>query len=360
MLDQSEINKVEKDDHPFRENLSTQPIKTEKVFNRTNILTESWYPVCKSSSLKKAMARSFKILHQRIVVYRTAAGNTYALDSFCPHMGADLGNGEVIGEKIRCYFHHYAIDKNGKCSHLSEKQSLNSYPTQEKYGMIWVYAGKNPDHPVPHPPGLEGKDIESWHIRQGKLYAHHHVMMAGAIDLQHFKSVHSLDIQFDYDVIEKTQHSYCWSLKGILPRTSLLLKFGHWLTGGVFSYQALFAGGTITTLTYGNDLRFRGNGFKIPTINLFWGATPLEEGVSSVDIICVVPKYTGPLAPLKRLFTYLFSFLVLAILKDDDIKAFPHMRFQLANPSPKDKSILDLVDRINKLPISEWSLPCQK
>lgn len=360
MLSRSEIKKVVKDHHTFSENLTTQPLKKEKVFNRPDLITESWYPVCKSSKLKKEMARSFHILRQRFVLYRGESGDVFALDSFCPHMGADLGNGEVIGDKLRCYFHHYTLDKNGKCSHLPEEKKLMSYPTQEKYGLIWIYSGENPEHDVPLPPGLEGQEVESWHIRTGKLYAHHHVMMAGAIDLQHFKSVHNLDIKFDYDVIEKSEHSYCWSLKGKIPRSSLILKFGSWLTGGVFKYQALFAGGTITSLTYGNDLYFRGSGFKLPTINLLWGATPLIDGVSSVDIICVVPKYRGLLAPFKRGLTYLFSFIVLALLKDDDIKAFPHMRFQLDNPSAKDKSILDLVERLNKLPVSSWGSECHK
>lgn len=348
-----------KDKHPFGENLRTQPLKEQPVFNRLDLITQSWYPVCHSKDLINNQARSYKIYQQRVVVYRSASGQVYALDSFCPHMGADLGNGEVIGEKIRCYFHHYMIDSAGKCSHVPDTEKLHAYPTQEIYGMIWVFAGEVADHPIPHPPGLEGIEVQSWHMKKAKLYAHHHVMMAGAIDLAHFKSVHRLDINFNYQVVEKSPHTFCWFLEGVIPKTSALLKFASWLTGGVFKYQALFAGGTITTLTYGSDLRFRGTGFKLPTINLLWGATPLEEGVSTVDVICVVPRYTGFLAPLKRGLTYIFSFVVLALLKDDDIKAFPHMRFELKNPSTKDKSILDLVERVNRLPLSKWSSPCQ-
>lgn len=351
MLTAKQRKLVAKDEHPFKENLATQPVKEHPVFNRRDLLTQSWYPLGPAKSLKKNTVRSFEILQQRLVVYRSSKGEVFALDSFCPHMGADLGNGEVVGEKLRCYFHHYTLDSQGHCSHLGPEFKQRVYPICEKYDYLWVYLGEEIDHPVPHPPGLEGQKVRSLHLKKARLYAHHHVMMVGAIDLQHFKSVHKLDIKFHYDVKEMSEDSYCWQLSGLIPTNSWGLKFAAWLTGGEFKYHALFAGGTITTLTYGPELKFRGTGFSLPTINLFWGATPLKAGVSEVDVFCVIPEYKGIFAPLKRTLMFFLSFLVLTALKDDDVLAFPHMRFQLQNPSDKDRSVVDLVERLDRLKV---------
>ena len=356
MLKDSEIKKVPKDDHPRKENVVSQPLNHQLIFNQPQIITESWYLVCSASTLKIGEARSFTLLHHRFVVWRGKSGAVYSMDSFCPHMGADLGNGNVIGENLQCYFHHWTFLPEGKCAnHKDEKACLVTYPVEEKYGFIWIYAGKVATHKVPQPPGLLNFEVDALYLKKLKLYAHHHVMMAGGIDLQHFKSVHKVDIKFDYHVVENEKHVHTWNLSGVLPTTSLLLKFTRWLTGGEFKYQALFAGGSIVSLTYGNDLKFRGTGFKLPTVSLLWAGKPTMDGVSEVDIFIVRPKFSGMFAPLKKTLVTMFSVVLLAALRDDDTKAFPHMRFNLGLTTEGDQSVLDLVDKINELKVSEWT-----
>ena len=41
------------------------------------------------------------------------------LDAFCPHMGAHLGfGGEVVGNSIKCPFHGWSFDREGKCQRI--------------------------------------------------------------------------------------------------------------------------------------------------------------------------------------------------------------------------------------------------
>lgn len=356
MLKDGEIKKVPKDDHPHRENVHSQPLKTENIFNRSDLITESWYPVCLSGELKDGEAKSFTILHHRFVLWRSESGQLSAMDSFCPHMGADLGNGTVVGDKLQCYFHHWTFSPDGKCAHRKDGAGdLKTYPVSELHGFIWIFAGPVATHSVPLPPGLEGQETNAIYFKKVRLYAHHHVMMVGGIDLQHFKSVHHVDIKFDFDVQTQAPDTHVWSLNGIIPQSSFKLKFAHFLTGGEFKYKALFAGGSIVSLTYGNDLRFRGNGFKLPPVSILWGGTPTVSGVSDVDIFLVQPKYNGLFAPVKKLAMTVFSMILLWSLKDDDIKAFPHMRFNLGLLNESDRSVKELVDRINQLKVSEWS-----
>lgn len=180
--------------------------------------------------------------------------------------------------------------------------------------------------------------------------------MSGGIDLQHFKSVHNLDVSFQYEVTTTdNDQNFTWSLKGNLPQNTLLQKLAHFITGGIFKYKALFSGGMITSLTYGNDLYFRGNGFKLPTTSILWAATPHYNGVSDVDIFLIIKKEKGLKGFFKKYLKIAFALVLQLALKDDDVKAFPHMRYNLTNPSEGDRSVLDLVHRINKVKLSPWN-----
>jgi phenylpropionate dioxygenase-like ring-hydroxylating dioxygenase large terminal subunit len=357
MLSNKEIVLVKKDLSSYQENVDSQPIAKEALFNRADLLTCGWLPLIPSKKLKKLMVRSFHLFNQRIVVYRFADGSLNALDAFCPHMGADLGNGEVKGHQLQCFFHQWTFETDGTCHKLKNKK-LNPYPTQEKYGYIWIFPlpGLVAPFPVAQPPTLENCQVEGIHLFKVKLFAHHHVMMAGGIDLQHFKSVHNLDIAFQYDVSSLDfDQSFLWSLEGKLPSDTLLQRFGTYLTGGLFRYKALFSGGTITSLTYGNDLQFRGHRFPLPTTSILWAATPHFNNVSEVDIFLILKKEKGPIGFIKKKLKMIFALVLLFLLKDDDVKAFPHMRFNVTNPSEGDRSVLDLIKRLNSLNISPWS-----
>ena len=69
------------DGHTRFENQTTQPLKTHKVFNNPEVVTEGWYPVCPSKHIKKGKADSFLLTFQRVCVYRTKQGELVALDA---------------------------------------------------------------------------------------------------------------------------------------------------------------------------------------------------------------------------------------------------------------------------------------
>lgn len=50
------------------------------------------------------------ILGTNLVVYRGKSGKAFALDAYCPHLGANLGIGGVVKDDcIMCPFHGYVI-----------------------------------------------------------------------------------------------------------------------------------------------------------------------------------------------------------------------------------------------------------
>lgn len=355
----SEWKKAPRDGASRFENINSQPLKEHKIFNNHKVLSQGWYPLWASSKLSNGQARSIKLLDQRLALYRGSDGKVRAIDAFCPHMGADLGNGEVLENKLRCYFHQWEFNGDGSVAHVPALEKapcgvgVSSYPVEEKYGYIWVYSGHEADHEVPVAPGLEQSDADALFVKEITLFAHHHVLMAGGIDLNHFATVHNLDIDFKFDV-EEEGSQFVWKLEGDLPKVGYKARIGRFLLGEKFRYQMKFSGGSVTAITYGFDQKFRGKGRKLPSLHILWGAIPQENGVSKVKIFLLTKKRNGFFGKITNFLLYLLTFGLLSILRDEDAKAFPNMRFQTGHLVKGDESVARLVQCINKLTISPW------
>jgi nitrite reductase/ring-hydroxylating ferredoxin subunit len=341
------------------ENCQTQPLKKHRVFNNPDIITEGWYPVCPSSKLNPGQADSVKLTYQRILIYRSEGGEVVAMDAFCPHMGADLANGRVVGDRIECYFHQWQFEPDGtladsRCARAPKNVKNHSWPAEEKYGYIWVYSAQEAPYPVPSPPGLEEEEIESWNIANVRLLAHHHVMIVGGVDLLHFATVHNLDVDFDLEAEESALRA-TWKLDGVVSRRGWREAIAHRFIGGRVNYHAHVAGGSYVSLAYGPDLQWARSQKKTPVFYIAWGCVPTENGVSDVKVFAVTKKAKGFFGWLKTRLKLLLTVILLAILQDDDVKAFPYMRFNIGALAKEDRSASRMVRFLNSLPVSVWS-----
>ena len=116
-----------------------------------------WYPVMFSGKLGKKPAR-IKALGEEIVLVRHQ-GKPHALLNRCPHRGAPLHLGFMPAPGIlACSFHGFSFDvTNGKCvalltegpdSPACGKISVKAFPTEERYGLIWVFIGEGTPPPL--------------------------------------------------------------------------------------------------------------------------------------------------------------------------------------------------------------------
>ena len=145
---------------------------------------QSWYVATESRKIKKNRIKSFLLLNRRIAIYRDDSGNVHAIDAQCPHLGADLGQGKVQGNSIRCAFHHRIISSKGTCAGL--KKTARVYPVQEKWGFIWIFNGPKPLFSLPEvSPKLTIK-TPSAHIR-----CHPHLVIVNGLDAHHFDALHN-------------------------------------------------------------------------------------------------------------------------------------------------------------------------
>ena len=78
-----------------------------------------WLPILESKELKKGEVKHIFAVGHDLVIYRGQSGRVHVFDAFCPHLGANLGvGGTVIGDQIKCPFHGWQFNDEGKCASI--------------------------------------------------------------------------------------------------------------------------------------------------------------------------------------------------------------------------------------------------
>ncbi len=199
-------------------------INHDENFNNHDVVIQSWYVVAKSNELKPSEAKTFDILKRKIAIYRDNNGKIYALDSICPHLGADLGLGKVIGCKLQCAFHHWVVDEGGKCYTAKGKfanRKTRTYPIQEKWGWIWIFNGPKVLFDIPEPP----EDLKFLVLKtpSQRINCHPHIVTANGMDVTHFDALHGLNIRPNSKLKVTKPYKLTVEMEGY-PKSRLLQK----------------------------------------------------------------------------------------------------------------------------------------
>lgn len=145
---------------------------------------EGWFLVMPSNRLLKKQVRAFELPGMPVVIFRGEDGTVRAVQANCPHMGAHMQHGTVIGNAIRCPLHHWQWEVGPAGS-----RCLPGIPTHEDGSGIWICnAREAPAFPV----ATEADETEL-RYRHGKavfLRSPWQAIMANAFDLNHFETVH--------------------------------------------------------------------------------------------------------------------------------------------------------------------------
>jgi phenylpropionate dioxygenase-like ring-hydroxylating dioxygenase large terminal subunit len=110
--------------------------------------TKAWYSAGWSHEVPHDKPLKRKIVGKEIVFFRDQAGRMSAIDALCPHRGADLGIGKVIGGRIQCPFHGWRFNRAGQCVLIPSQResqkiprgaSVRTYPVVEQQEILWVW-----------------------------------------------------------------------------------------------------------------------------------------------------------------------------------------------------------------------------
>lgn len=120
-------------------------------------LRDYWYPVMTSGTLRKKIVPMQ--LFGKGVIFVRDRGKIFALDDRCPHRGTPLrfGNRDFPGT-LTCAYHGWCFDltsgnlaaalTEGPESPMVGKVSVQTYPVEEHFGLIWIYMGSGAPPPL--------------------------------------------------------------------------------------------------------------------------------------------------------------------------------------------------------------------
>ena len=117
-----------------------------------NLLRRYWQPVAGLSEMDKRWTMGVQMLGEKLVLYKSRAGKFGLIAESCPHRGASLKYGIPTRQGIRCAYHGWAYDAEGRCveqpneeSHaLKGKIATTAYPVQELGGLLFAWLGPMP------------------------------------------------------------------------------------------------------------------------------------------------------------------------------------------------------------------------
>lgn len=121
----------------------------------------AWHPVIYSHELGPSPQRVF-LCGEQLVVARLA-GKVCTFADLCAHRGAPLSLGSVEGGELRCAYHGWQYDGEGRCTLIPQKPEITlrlyarikKYQAVERYGLVWVCLVDEPRFPLPEFPQFD-------------------------------------------------------------------------------------------------------------------------------------------------------------------------------------------------------------
>ncbi len=115
------------------------------------LLRQYWQPAALAEELDpQRPVVAVRLLGEDFVLFRDERGRYGLLDRDCPHRGADLAFGRREDGGLRCPFHGWLFDVEGRCletpaeppgSRLCDRVSQRAYPVVERGGVLFAWLG---------------------------------------------------------------------------------------------------------------------------------------------------------------------------------------------------------------------------
>jgi len=175
-------------------------IKSRKRLGTLPPFPNGWYKIICSNELKPGEVKHINALGKEWAVFRTKSGKPGLIGAYCPHLGADLSMGTVVGEDLVCPFHAFHFDTNGVCSKIPYQEDIpkaikcqDILPIKEVNDAIHVWFdvdGKPPAWEVPD--HFEGERHKYKYIARThhKVYTHVQEIHENGADIAHLQVVH--------------------------------------------------------------------------------------------------------------------------------------------------------------------------
>ena len=161
---------------------------------------DGWFRVAYSDELARGAVLPLDYFGRELVLYRDEAGAPHLLDAHCPHLGAHLGyGGTVEGTAIRCPFHAWLWDGDGRCidipycDRIPRGAVTRPWTVDERNGLVMAWHHAAGDAPAYELPTLDAVGDDGWtpmEVRKWTVRARWLDMNENCVDMAHFRFVH--------------------------------------------------------------------------------------------------------------------------------------------------------------------------
>ena len=126
-----------------------------------NLLRNYWQPVALADEFEGSArpVLPIQVLGEKFVLFQNSKKQLGLLDRHCPHRQADLAYGRYEDGNLRCVFHGWLFDVEGRCletpaepqgSRLCDHIKQRSYPVVERSGIVFAWLGAGEPSAFPH------------------------------------------------------------------------------------------------------------------------------------------------------------------------------------------------------------------
>lgn len=166
------------------------------------MLINMWYVAEWSKTLKDEPVQ-VKMLGRNFVLFRDKEGKANCLSDVCLHRGGSLSGGWTNDNCVVCPYHGWRFGGDGVVKYIPSegddftppvRARVDSYPTEEHYGMVWVFLGDIPAeerYPIPAFPEFGNSDWKAlqdewtWNAESARV-------IENGIDIAHASFVHPM------------------------------------------------------------------------------------------------------------------------------------------------------------------------
>ncbi|CAB4937994.1 MAG: Rieske 2Fe-2S domain-containing protein [Actinobacteria bacterium] len=122
------------------------------------LLRRYWYPIAFEQDFDTLPSKTVRLLSENWTLYKTPSGKYGIISEKCAHRNASLTYGVVHEDGIRCGYHGWKYDFDGRCveqpaeadnQNFRDRVTMKSGKAQVMGGLVWVYVGPAPAPELP-------------------------------------------------------------------------------------------------------------------------------------------------------------------------------------------------------------------
>jgi nitrite reductase/ring-hydroxylating ferredoxin subunit len=315
----------------------------------------SWYLFGRSSQLgRRPLGQT--MLGRQLVGFRTESGRAVVMDGRCSHLGANLALGRVVGESIRCPFHHWEYGPDGGCTRIPAQTMIPAlarqaaYPTAERHGYVFLFNGAKALFPLPFFFDERPEDFVAGRPIRFVADCSWYMLAANGFDAEHFGAVHDRTLTGPPAVDCPAPYTRRMRYRALVTGRSIFDRLLRPLVGRDVEVAITSWGGPLILVT--GRFRRAGSYMVIAT-------RPLEDEKTLVDVIVFAPRSRFAavrlLQPLGLLVRRWFTWGFMA----DDIRLLGGIRYNPHSLIASDRLLLEYFHWAAGLPGSGGAGPAE-